>query len=100
MGFSRQEYWSELPFFSPGIPLSSVCVCVCVCVYIHMYVCCMDAVCCCLVTKLCLTLREPMAVACQVPLSMAFPRQEFWSGLPFPSPGDLPHPETESVSPA
>ena len=30
---------------------------------------------------------------------MAFPRQEYWSGLPFPSPGDLPNPETESSSP-
>ena len=31
-------------------------------------------------------------VACQAPLSMRFPRQEYWSGLPFPSPGDLPNP--------
>ena len=31
-------------------------------------------------------------VACQAPLSMGFPRQEYWSGLPFPSPGDLPYP--------
>ena len=31
-------------------------------------------------------------VAHQVPLSMGFPRQEYWSGLPFPSPGDLPIP--------
>ena len=29
-------------------------------------------------------------IACQAPLSMGFSRQEFWSGLPFPSPGDLP----------
>ena len=36
----------------------------------------------------------------QAPLSMGFPRQEYWSGLPFPSPGDLPEPEIESVSPA
>ena len=32
----------------------------------------------------------PWTVACQAPLSMGFPRQEYWSGLPFPSPGDLP----------
>jgi len=32
----------------------------------------------------------PWTVACQVPLSMGFPRQEYWSGLSFPSPGDLP----------
>ena len=34
----------------------------------------------------------PWTVACQTPLSMGFPRQEYWSGLPFPSPGDLPNP--------
>ena len=39
-------------------------------------------------------------VACQAPLSMGFPRQEYWSGLPFPPSGDLPDPETEPVSPA
>jgi len=35
--------------------------------------------------------------ALQVPLSMGFSRQEYWSGLPCPSPGDLPHPETECM---
>ena len=39
-------------------------------------------------------------VACQAPLSMGFSRQEDWSGLPFPSPGDLPDPGTEPRSPA
>ena len=34
----------------------------------------------------------PWMVACQAPLSMGFSRQEYWSGLPFPSPGDLPDP--------
>jgi len=34
----------------------------------------------------------PWTVACQAPLSIGFSRQEYWSGLPFPSPGDLPHP--------
>ena len=38
-------------------------------------------------------------VAHQAPLSMEFSRQEYWSGLPFPSPGDLPDPGTESASP-
>ena len=38
--------------------------------------------------------------ACQAPLSMGFPRQEYWSGLPFSSPGDLSDSETEPVSPA
>ena len=36
----------------------------------------------------------------QAPLSMGFPRQEYWSGLPFPPPGDLPDPGIEPVSPA
>ena len=36
----------------------------------------------------------PWTVAHQAPLSMQFPRQEYWSGLPFPSPGDLPNPDT------
>ena len=37
----------------------------------------------------------PCTVARQAPLSMGFSRQECWSGLPFPSPGDLPDPEME-----
>ena len=41
-----------------------------------------------------------MDVACQAPLSMRLPRQEYWSGLPFPSPGGLPDLGTEPVSPA
>ena len=40
----------------------------------------------------------PWTVACQAPLSMGFPRQEYWSGLPFLSPGDLPDPGIEPVS--
>ena len=42
----------------------------------------------------------PWTVACQAPLSMGFPRQEYWSRLPFPSPGDLPGPGMEHASPA
>ena len=42
----------------------------------------------------------PWTVAYQAPLSMGFSRQEYWSGLPFPSPGDLPHPGIEPGSPA
>ena len=41
----------------------------------------------------------PSAVARQAPLSMGFPRQEYWSGLPLPSPGDLLNPEIKPVSP-
>ena len=48
-----------------------------------------------------LTLCYPInCIACQAPLSMEFFRLEYWSGLPFPSPGDLPNPGIESGSPA
>ena len=57
---------------------------------------------CCLFIQLCPTLLWPHGqyVACQDPLSMGFPRQEFWSELSFLSPGDLPHPGMKLVSPA
>ena len=44
--------------------------------------------------------ETPQTVALQAPLSMGFSRQEYQSGLPFPSPGDLPHPGIEPASPA
>ena len=50
-----------------------------------------------LVTQLCPT---PWTVAHQSPLFMGFPRQEYWRGLPCPSPGDLPDPGMELTSPA
>ena len=40
----------------------------------------------------------PWTVACQVPLSMEFSSQEYWSGLSFPAPGDLPHTGIEPMS--
>ena len=51
------------------------------------------------VTQLCPPVT-PWAVAYHAPLSMEFSRQEYWSGLPFPSPGDLPDPGIEPGSPA
>ena len=42
----------------------------------------------------------PWTVACQAPLSMGFPRQEYWSELPFPPPGYLPDSQIEPVAPA
>ena len=48
------------------------------------------------ITQLCPTLCDPMD--CSLP-SMGFSRQEYWSGLPFPSPGDLPNPGIEPRSP-
>ena len=53
-----------------------------------------------LVAKSCPTLATPQTVACQAPRSMEFSRQEYWSGLPFPSPRDLPDPGIEPRSPA
>ena len=52
------------------------------------------------VAKSCLTLVTPWAAACQAPLSREFSRQEYWGGLPLPSPGDLPYSGIELGSPA
>ena len=52
----------------------------------------------------CLVVSDPSwpcgLLARQAPLSMGFSKEEYWSGLPFPSPGDLPDQEIEPVSPA
>ena len=42
----------------------------------------------------------PWIIACQTPLSMEFSRQEYWSGLPFPAPGDISSPGIEPTSPS
>ena len=70
-----------------AVRLSSgkVCVCVCVCV---------------LVIQSCPTVVTPWTVAHQDPLSMGFHRQAYWSGVSFPSPGDLPDSRSEPRSPA
>ena len=65
------------------------CVCVCVCV----------CVCGCQLLS-CVQLCNPQTAACQAPLSMGFSRQVYWSGLPFPSPRDLPDPGIKPESPA
>ena len=51
------------------------------------------------VAQSCPTLCDPWTVAHQAPPSMGLSRQEYWSGLPFPSPGDLPNPGIEPRSP-
>ena len=62
-------------------------------IYIHM------CICCCFIAKSRLTLGTLWTMTCQAPLSVEFPRQEYWSGLPFPPPEDLPHPGIELSSP-
>ena len=53
-----------------------------------------------LVAQSCLALCDPMDCSHQAPLSMGFSRQDYWSGLPFPSPGDLLNPGIKPGSPA
>ena len=106
MEFSRPEYWSGQPFSSsgdlpnPGIeptslelqvdslssepsekPTYSSCSMLSCCSRVQIF-------------------ATPWIVAHQAPLSMGFPRQEYWSGLPFPSPGDLPDSGIKLRSPA
>ena len=98
-GFSRQEYWSGLPFPSPedlpnpGIKPGSPALQTDVLLseppgkpmkllsHVQLF-------------------ATPWTVAYQAPPSMGFSRQEYWSELPFPPPGDLPDPGIEPGSPA
>jgi len=64
-------------------------ICICVCVYV-----------CVLVAQSCRLFATSWTVAHQIPLSLEFSRQEYWSGLLFLSPGDLPDPGIEHGSPA
>ena len=68
-----------------------------VCVYIYM------CVCVCVCVSSCSVVSDSatsQTVVHQAPLSMGFPRREYWSGLPCPPPGDLPDPGIEPASPA
>ena len=92
MGFSKQEYTNSYKlwysFFEGYIHcnlggiLKYVCVCVHAQSFSHFQL-----------------FATPWTVACQVPLSIRFPKQEYWSRLPFPSPWDLPDPGIEPKSP-
>ena len=72
--------------------LEETCVCVCVCMYVHVHMCAH-------VLSHAWLFWDPMDAAHQSLLSMGLPKQEYWSGLSFPSPGDLPDPRTERLSP-
>ena len=105
MGFSRQEYWSGLPCSPPGdLPHPGI-------KEIQPFLCLLQ----CQVGPLPLAppgkvkvkslsrvrlFATPWNVAPQALPSMGFSRQEYWSGVPFPSPGDLPDPGIEPRSPA
>ena len=101
MGFPRQEHWSELSFSTPGDlpnpgiePMSLVSPALAGRFFTTAPPGKMS------VTQSCPTVCDPWTVAHQDPLSMQLFRQEYWSGLPFPSPEDIPDPEVEPTSPA
>ena len=100
MGFSRQPYWSGLPCPPPG-DLQTQGSNLCLSCLLHWQAGSLP-----LsergseVAQLCPTLCDPMDGGYQAPPSMGFSRQEFWSGLPFPSPGDLPDSGIKPRSPA
>ena len=75
----------------PTIVCVCVCMCVCVCARARalMHAC----------PQSCPTLCDPMDCNPLAPLSMEFPRQEYWNGLPLPPPGDFPNPEVSTLSP-
>ena len=90
---------------SPGVYLGGICVsmhvCVCVCVCVCLCVC----VCVCVrasakLLQLCLTLCNPMDYSPPGTSLLGILQQEYWSGLPFPSPGDLLNPGIKTASPA
>ena len=77
-----------------------VCVCVHVCVYMCACMCVCKCVCVCVCVLSQAVMPNSLQLACQAPLSMGFPKQEYWSGWPFPSPGDLPDSGIELAFPA
>ena len=56
--------------------------------------------CCCLVQVISNSFVTSWTITCQAPLFMPFSRKEYWNGLPFPSPGDLPYAGVEAAPPA
>ena len=78
--------FSSLLSIAPNYLFGNQRLCVCVCVRVC--------------AQSCSILEAPWTVAHPAPLSMEFSRQEYWSGMPFPSPGDLPNPGIKLGFPA
>ena len=73
------------------------------CYYCNQHLVCslsLTTFCSCSVAQSCLTFCDSMDRSSQVPRSIGFSQQEYWGGLPFPPPGDLPNPGTGPTSPA
>ena len=93
LGYSCQTQatciWSWEPSDKPTLrdKVITVIKCMCVCVYARA-----------MSLQSCLTLATPWIIPHQAPLSLGFLRQEYWSGLPFPPPGDFPHPGIKLTS--
>ena len=101
LGWGAWWWWREAVV---GSQATSQCLCVCVCAHVFrqpgyitvcVYVCTRV-----LSPSVVSGSATPWIIACQTPLSMGFPREEYWSGLPFHPPGDLLDPGIEPVSPA
>ena len=126
MGSQRADTteWLNTQHSLTGEWIYAVCVCVCVCVCVGVSMCVWFPLLtlwftfayvwkiffkslrlkvyfnlCVIVAQLCPALCDPMNVAHQTPLSVEFSRQEYWSGLPFTSPADLPEPGIKPGSP-
>ena len=82
--FTRHSVFKVHPYCSTYLKFIPFSLCVCVCELLSCV----------------LLFATPWTVAHQAPLYVEFSREEYWSGLPFPSSGDLPDSEIESRSPA
>ena len=82
--FGCKVSWGAVWYLQSSYLRGHVCVC---CLYFFFQT---NALCVCWVDQCLWLFAAPWTVARQAPLSMGFPRQEYWSGLPFPPPGDLP----------
>ena len=95
-GILQAPIWRIVHGFPLSVEFSTQSFKWCGRVSIHCFVCKSEL----LVVQLCPALCDPMDCSPQAPLSMDFSRQEYWSGLPFPSSGHLPHIGMDPGSPA